>query len=116
MDHIIELLISGGYTYADHTDGRATYRRGGSIIEITDPYRDISYQIEYFDTEIDSIIRLDRGTGDRRFLAKITLPLVTYRQEITRLDGVLNIPLLDQIDSSEIPQKQESRIVPIILI
>jgi excinuclease UvrABC helicase subunit UvrB len=55
-ESMIESLISLGYTHGDASDTRATYRKSGGTLTIRDACREETIQIEWFDTELDSII------------------------------------------------------------
>ena len=55
-ESMIEALISLGYTHGDASDTRATYKKSGGTLTIRDACREETIQIEWFDTELDSII------------------------------------------------------------
>ncbi len=59
IEDTIEKLIEFGYTHAHHLGELATYRREGSVVTITDAHSSNTIHIEWFDTEIDSIVEID---------------------------------------------------------
>jgi transcription-repair coupling factor (superfamily II helicase) len=59
IDQLIEGLIQCGYSHAHHLGELATYQRSGSIVTITEATSGSQIHIEWFDTEIDSIIEID---------------------------------------------------------
>jgi transcription-repair coupling factor (superfamily II helicase) len=59
-ESMIESLISLGYTHGDASDTPGTYRKNWGTLTIRDACRSETVQIEWFDTELDSII-MHRG-------------------------------------------------------
>ncbi len=98
IDWLIEVLIQFGYNHADHIWELATYRRSGSILTLTEAYTGNQIRIEWFDTELDSIIEIDASTWDRRH--RESLSIKNQKLENTPLErkiGILNSVLLGQI-------------------
>lgn len=52
----IEILISLGYQHGDGHDTLGTYSKNGGIISLRESHRGRIIQLEWFDTEIDSVI------------------------------------------------------------
>jgi transcription-repair coupling factor (superfamily II helicase) len=55
-ESMIEALISLGYTHGDASDTEATYSKSGGTLTIRDACLSKTIQLEWFDTELDSII------------------------------------------------------------
>lgn len=64
---IIEKLIEFGYAYSDTIGDLGTYKQEWSLLSCIDSVTGNLIQIEWFDTEIDSIIEIDARTGERSF-------------------------------------------------
>jgi transcription-repair coupling factor (superfamily II helicase) len=73
IDQLIEGLIQCGYTHAHHLGELATYQRSGSVVTITEATSGSQIHIEWFDTEIDSIIEIDSRSSERKHLDHITI-------------------------------------------
>ena len=98
LENTIEKLIEFGYTHAHHLWELATYRREWSIVTITDAYTGNTIHIEWFDTEIDSIIEIDSRTDTR--LYRDTISIKNQHIESTPIErkiGTVNMDLLDLI-------------------
>jgi transcription-repair coupling factor (superfamily II helicase) len=99
IENTIEKLIEFGYTHAQHLGELATYRREGSIVTITDAYSSNMIHIEWFDTEIDSIIEIDSRSGERRYRDTISIKNQKLSETpIERKVGVVNMELLNVLD------------------
>lgn len=96
IDIVIAQLIEFGYTHASHLGELATYRREGSIVTITDAHSGNTIHIEWFDTEIDSIVEIDFRSGERRYRNNISIKNQNLETTpIERKIGILNIELLE---------------------
>jgi transcription-repair coupling factor len=73
LESVIEKLIEFGYTHAHHLGELATYRREWSIVTINDAYTGNTIHIEWFDTEIDSIIEIDSRSDARTYRDNISI-------------------------------------------
>lgn len=72
-----------GYAYGESLDQPGIYKKDGGILHIFDPYYLSSYSIEWFDTEIDSIIER-KDSGERVFCDHIDIYTRNIPSEITR--------------------------------
>ena len=71
---IIRTLVDMQYTRNDINFMRGTFRVRGDVIEVYPPYEDISYRIELFGDEVDSLAAVDPLTGrTKETLAELTL-------------------------------------------
>ena len=93
----IEKLISLGYAHTQSIDGLGTYKRDGSIIHIWDPWSEDIWSIEWFDTEIDSIVEMKKNGEKRNFRENIEIKSLSRNKEEERTIGVLNEPLWNMI-------------------
>ena len=103
IDMVIEQLIEFGYTHASHLGELATYRREGSIVTITDAHSGNQILIEWFDTEIDSIVEIDSRSGERRFRDAISIK--NQKPESTPIErkvGTVNMDLLALLNSTSV--------------
>ena len=115
IENTIEKLIEFGYIHAHHLGELATYRREGSVVTITDAHSGNQIHIEWFDTEIDSIIEIDSGSGERKYRDSITVKNQKLESTpIERKVGVVNMALLELLspvpvipDLSRDPGKQK---------
>jgi transcription-repair coupling factor (superfamily II helicase) len=73
IESVIERLVDFDYSHADHLGELGTYRREGSIVSITDGVSGRVTHIEWFDTEIDSIIVTDPRSGTRVYHDSVTI-------------------------------------------
>lgn len=80
---VIEKLIEMGYVYGESLDQPGIYKKDGGILHIFDPYSLATYSIEWFDTEIDSIIER-KHTGERVFRDNLDIYTRNTPTEITR--------------------------------
>lgn len=55
-ESFIESLISLGYRHGDASDTLGTYMKSGGTLTLRDAVLDQRVQLEWFDTELDSII------------------------------------------------------------
>lgn len=103
IEDTIEKLIEFGYTHASHLGELATYRREGSIVTITDAHSGNQILIEWFDTEIDSIIEIDSRSGERRYRDSISIKNQKLSgTPIERKIGFVNTDLLVLLQSSPV--------------
>ncbi len=72
-EDIITKLIDFWYTYREHIGGKAEYKREWDIIRFTDILGGYEYIIEYFDTEIDDILKIHLGTWARTRKNSLTI-------------------------------------------
>ena len=99
MEDIIESLISLGYTHSEYIGELAKYKREGSIITLTHAQNGNIYHIEWFDTEIDSIIEID-ALGKRHYRESVWIKNETLDEHsFERKIGVLNEALLKTVIS-----------------
>ena len=70
-ESFIESLISLGYTHGDASDTPRTYMKSGGTLTLRDAILNQRVQLEWFDTELDSII-LHRD-GVREHVANIRI-------------------------------------------
>jgi transcription-repair coupling factor len=99
IDTVISQLIEFGYTHASHLGELATYRREGSIVTITDAHSGNQILIEWFDTEIDSIIEIQSRSGERRYRDAVSIKNQNLESTpIERKVGVVNIELLNLLN------------------
>lgn len=96
---VIEKLIEMGYAYGESLDQPGIYKKDGGILHIFDPYSLSSYSIEWFDTEIDSIIER-KLTGERGFCDRIDIYTRNIPSEITRKEWVLNTEIARMISGN----------------
>jgi transcription-repair coupling factor (superfamily II helicase) len=73
IDQLIEGLIQCGYSHAHHLGELATYQRSGSVVTITEATSGNQIHIEWFDTEIDSILEIDARSSERRHRDTVTI-------------------------------------------
>ena len=101
IDTVISQLIEFGYTHASHLGELATYRREGSIVTITDAHSSNTIHLEWFDTEIDSIIEIDSRSGERKYRDSISIKNQNLETTpVERKIGSLNVDLLDSLVQS----------------
>lgn len=94
----IEKLIEFWYSHTQYLGELATYRREGSIISLTDGQTGNMIHIEWFDTEIDSIIEIDSRTDERKHKNTISIKNQNINNTpINRKIGELNKELLGLI-------------------
>ncbi|MBP6981863.1 hypothetical protein KBB25_03760, partial [Candidatus Gracilibacteria bacterium] len=96
---VIEKLIEMGYVYGESLDQPGIYKKDGGILHIFDPYSLSSYSIEWFDTEIDSIIER-KDSGERVFCDHIDIYNRNIPSEITRKEGVLNREIAQMVSGN----------------
>ncbi len=106
---MIEKLIDFGYIHSVHPGELWTYKREGSTISLTESITGNLYHIEWFDTEIESIIEIDQKTGKRSFKEGLTIK-DPNSEKLERQEWVLNEELLELIWSA----KWAETIVPIL--
>jgi transcription-repair coupling factor len=104
IDQLIEGLIQCGYSHAHHLGELATYQRVGNVVTITEASSGNQIHIEWFDTEIDSIIEIDSKSNERRHRDMITvknqnLTTTPIERKIWHLNEALlglinNVPLI----------------------
>lgn len=95
IENIIEKLIDFWYNHSHHVGELGTYRREGSIVTITDIHTGNLIHIEWFDTEIDSIIEVDFKNEERKY--KDTIFIKNHNLDTTPIErkiGHLNKDLL----------------------
>ena len=63
-ESFIESLISLGYRHGDASDTPGTYMKSGGTLTLRDAVVDQRVQLEWFDTELDSIILHRDGTRE----------------------------------------------------
>ncbi len=102
MESLIESLINAGYDHKDYLDESGTYKKEGNLVTITHPFEDEIIQVEYFDTEIDSIVISDRVKSKRIFVDSIILPIIEESKKIQRSEGILNDEILSLLPSRRI--------------
>ena len=103
IEDTIDKLIEFGYLHASHLGELATYRREGSIITITEAMSGNQILIEWFDTEIDSIIEIDSKSGERRYRDGITIKNQKLASTpLERKIGIVNNDLLILLQSSPV--------------
>ncbi len=98
IEATIEKLIEFGYIHAHHAWELATYRRAWSIVTITDASSGNTIYIEWFDTEIDSIVEIDSSTSARQFRDIVSIK--NQHLETTPIDrkvGTMNLELVEHI-------------------
>ena len=103
IENTIEKLIEFGYTHAHHLRELATYRREGSVVTLTDAQSGNTIHIEWFDTEVDSIVEIDSRSGERRY--RDTVSIKNQKLESTPIErkvGIVNIDLLALLQSSPV--------------
>lgn len=96
-ENIIESLLSMGYHHAEYLDDDGSYKKTGSIIQIRDPWSGNLITIEWFDTEIDSIIETSRDGISRTFLESIDIKNRNIDTSIQRKEGAVNTELLKKL-------------------
>jgi transcription-repair coupling factor len=102
IEEIIEQLISFGYTHTDHTGTPYTYKKEWSLLSITSRQSEKTIHIEWFDTEIESIIAVDQKTGTREHIKSTNL-LFPHTKNIEFIQGEsFNDELLSLIDTDTI--------------
>lgn len=74
MEEIVENLVNANYAFSDYLGEKFCYQKNGGILSIIANNVDITYQIEWFGDEIDSILSLQNSTKERKFLNEINLP------------------------------------------
>ncbi len=100
IENVIEKLIEFGYIHATHLGELATYRREGSVVTITDAHSGNQVHIEWFDTEIDSIVEIDTRSDERRYRDTISIKNQKLSETpIERKVGIINIDLLTLLES-----------------
>lgn len=72
-EEIIEKLLDFDYEYRDHLDDTFSYKKDGGMLTIIANDVNIVTQIEWFDTEIDAIISVNRAKNERKFIEQIIL-------------------------------------------
>ena len=103
IEDTIEKLIEFGYIHAHHLGELATYRREGSVVTITDAHSGNQIHIEWFDTEIDSIIEIESGSGERKYRDSITVKNQKLESTpIERKIGTVNTDLLKLLKSDSV--------------
>ncbi len=103
IEDTIEKLIEFGYIHASHLGELATYRREGSIVTITDAHSGNQILIEWFDTEIDSIIEIESRSGERRYRDTISIKNQKLSETpVERKVGVINTDLLALLQSGSV--------------
>ena len=103
IEDTIEKLIEFGYIHASHLGELATYRREGSIVTITDAHSGNQILIEWFDTEIDSIIEIESRSGERRYRDTISIKNQKLTETpVERKVGVINTDLLLLLQSESV--------------
>jgi transcription-repair coupling factor (superfamily II helicase) len=70
-ESLIESLISLGYCHGDASDTLGTYMKSGGTLTLRDAVLDQRVQLEWFDTELDSIIL--HHEGGREHVANIRI-------------------------------------------
>ncbi len=70
------------------------------MVQIRDPWSDSLITIEWFDTDIDSIIETSRDGNIRTFLESIDIKNRNIDATIKRKDGYMNLELLKNIASN----------------
>ena len=88
-----------GYIYGESLDQPGIYKKDGGILHIFDPHSRSIYSIEWFDTEIDSII-VRKRTGERSFCDYVDIYTRNIPAEITRKEGVLNTEITQMISGN----------------
>ncbi|MBC7498322.1 DEAD/DEAH box helicase [Candidatus Gracilibacteria bacterium] len=100
IENVIEKLIEFGYIHATHLGELATYRREGSVVTITDAHSGNQVHIEWFDTEIDSIVEIDSRGDERRYRDTISIKNQKLSETpIERKVGIINMDLLALVES-----------------
>jgi transcription-repair coupling factor (superfamily II helicase) len=103
IENTIDKLIEFGYTHAYHAGELATYRKEWSIVTITDAHSGNTIHIEWFDTEIDSIIEIDSRTDERNFRDSITIKNQHLENTpIERKVGLINQDLMRAIKRPDV--------------
>ncbi len=101
MEDLIESLIVLGYSHSAYIGELAKYKREGSIITLTHAQSGSLYHIEWFDTEIDSIIEVDTQ-GNRHYREDLWIKNETLgAHSFERKAGVLNESLLETVLSGD---------------
>lgn len=95
----IEQLIEFGYTHSSYVGELGTYKREGSLLTFTDSISGNLIHIEWFDTEIDSIIEIDAKSGNRSFRESVTIKNKNP-EKLERVEGKLNEELLEIVHSA----------------
>ncbi len=97
----IEKLIEFWYTHTQNLGELATYRREWSILSLTDGQSGNMIHIEWFDTEIDSIIEIDSYNDIRKHKNTISIKNQNIKQTpIDRKIWELNTDLLSLLSST----------------
>ncbi|MBX9809182.1 DEAD/DEAH box helicase, partial [Candidatus Gracilibacteria bacterium] len=97
---VIEKLIEFGYHHAHHLGELGTYKREGSIVTITDSSNGNIVHIEWFDTEIDSIIEIPSGNNERNFRDNVSIQNNNIETSpLQRKINTLNNHLLETVSS-----------------
>lgn len=89
-----------GYTHSDHSGTPGSYKRDGSIIHMCDPWTEHIWSIEWYDTEVDSIIETSKNGEKRNFRDTIDIKSLRVDTDIKRKDGVLNTALWTILDGT----------------
>ena len=97
----IEKLIEFWYTHTQNLGELATYRREWSILSLTDGQNGNMIHIEWFDTEIDSIIEIDSYNDIRKHKDTISIKNQNIKQTpLDRKIWELNTDLLSLLRST----------------
>lgn len=96
IEMVIERLIDFGYSHSSYPGELGSYRREWSILTLTDAQSSNLIHIEWFDTEIDSIVEIDAQSGERSFREKISIKTLQAGDiQDERHIGTLNTELLN---------------------
>ena len=90
IESVIERLIEMGYEHQEGIDLPGSYKRMGSILQIHDPWTHSIWSIEWFDTEIDSLIEQNIRTAERNFRDIYTIKSRKEDSTLKQNHGSLN--------------------------
>ena len=97
---IVEKLVELWYIFKDFPEQSGEYKREGDVIRVMDHWNEYEYIIEYFDSEIDDIISIEKSTGMREHKQNISL----IRKNITideNQKSILNKEILQTLIESK---------------
>lgn len=97
IEEVIEKLIIGGYDFNVYMDDIFCYQKQWWILTIIANNINFSYQIEWFDNEIDSILSIEKTTGEKKFLNEIIFPYKKNLEEKTDINKPINTQFIQQI-------------------
>ncbi len=95
IETIITQLVEMGYEHTEGIDIPGSYKRTGSILQIHDPWTHSIWSIEWFDTEIDSLIEQNTKTEERDFRDSYTIKSRKEDSTLKQNQGNLNPLFLD---------------------